>query len=58
MNEKIVVLCVKNKIDLLDIIAIQNIALQTQQYDLLVYLNNSVKEYISYAKKYMKQALD
>ena len=49
-KEKIAELCVKNNIDLLDIKSIQHFNLEQKKYDLLVYLNNNVHEYITFAK--------
>ena len=50
MKEKIVDLCEKNRIDILDIKSIQHFVLEQKKYDLLVYLNNNVHEYIAFAK--------
>lgn len=49
-KEKIVDLCKKNNIDVLDIKSIQHFALEQKEYDLLVYLNNNVHEYLAFAK--------
>lgn len=50
MKEDIITLCLEYNIDVLDIKTIQTVALKNKRYDLLVYLNNSAHEYISFAK--------
>ena len=43
-------LCSNYSINTLDINTIQSIALKLKRYDMIVYLNNNTKEYISFAK--------
>ena len=51
MKDEIIALCRSHNIDVLDIKTIQTVALKIQRYDLLVYLNKHVIEYIAYAKR-------
>ena len=55
MKDEIITLCLSNNIDVLDIKTIQTVALKIKRYDLLVYLNNHVIEYISYVKDRKKE---
>lgn len=50
IKQKILSLCIKNSIDILDINRIKSIALSEKMYDIIVYINNNAKEYIAFAK--------
>lgn len=52
IKQKILGLCIKNSIDILDISRIKSIALSEKMYDIVVYINNNSKEYIAFAKEY------
>ena len=49
-NQKIVNLCFQHGIDKLDIKAIESLAIRMKLFDVVVYLNNNVHDYISFAK--------
>ena len=51
LKNEIYKLCMSNNINLFDIRAIQIVALKFKKYDLVVYLNENIQEYLSYANQ-------
>lgn len=51
LKNEIYKLCMSNNINLFDIREIQIVALKFKKYDLVVYLNENLQEYLSYANQ-------
>lgn len=50
-ENKIYEFCMSNNINLFDIKKIQTVALKHKKYDLVIYLNENLQEYLSYANQ-------
>lgn len=50
IKQRILNLCSKHGIDKLDIKTIENLAIRMKMFDVVVYLNNNVHDYLSFAK--------